>query len=300
VGERLAGKIAVVTGAGRGIGRAEALALAGEGAKVLVNDLGVSLNGTGASALPADEVVAEIRKGSGEGIANYDSVATADGAERVIKAAIDNFGRIDILVNNAGVLKARMIFNMSDEEWDEVVKVHLYGHFYCTRAACRWFRQQRNGRIINTSSLAGLGVPGAVAYSAAKEGIVGLTRSVAREMARYNVTCNVMRPEAVTRLAQIVQPKPGEKQEKVQHRAEFMAEVSSIGESLPEDIAPLVVYLASDEAANISGRTFLVRHGQVALYSEPAPVKPVCKDGTWTVAELARVLPSMQMLNDTA
>ncbi|MBL7208487.1 MAG: SDR family oxidoreductase [Dehalococcoidia bacterium] len=300
MGERLAGKIAVVTGAGRGIGRAEALALAGEGAKVMVNDLGVSIDGTGASALPADEVVAEIRKGGGEAMASYDSVATAKGADSIIKAAIDNFGRIDILVNNAGVLKTRMIFNMSDEEWDDVVRVHLYGHFYCTRAACRWFRQQRSGRILNTSSLAGLGVPGAVAYSAAKEGIVGLTRSVAREMARYNVTCNAIRPEALTRLAQVVQPKREEKQDRVQHKTEFMAEVASVGESLPEDVAPLVVCLASDEAAHINGRTFLVRRGEVALYSEPAPLKPARRDGTWTVDELARALSLMEMHDDLA
>ena len=155
--KRLGGKVAVVTGAGRGIGRAEALALAAEGAKVVVNDLGGAGNGTGASTSPADEVVEEIRKLSGEAVANYDSVATPEGGENIIKTAIDNFGRIDILVNNAGILRDRMIFNMSPEEWDLVIKVHLYGHFHCTKPACVYFRQQRGGRIINTSSTAGLG-----------------------------------------------------------------------------------------------------------------------------------------------
>lgn len=295
MGQRLSGKIAVVTGAGRGIGRAEALALASEGAKVVVNDLGVALDGTGYSTSPADEVVTEIQKGGGEAVANYDSVATAEGSERVIKAATDSFGKIDILVNNAGILKTRMIFNISDGEWDEVIKVHLYGHFYCTRAACRWFRQQKSGRIINTSSLAGLGVPGAVHYSAAKEGIIGFTRSVAREMARYNVTCNAIRPEAVTRLVQIAQPKTGETQETVDHKTTFIAEVASIATSSPEDIAPLVIYLASDEAASVTGRTFLVRHGEISLYSEPAPIRTVYKDGTWTVDELEHAFSAMQI-----
>ena len=289
--DKLKDRVAVVTGAGRGIGRAEALALAAEGAKVIVNDLGISIDGTGASSSPADDVAAEIRKGGGVAVANYDSVATAEGAERIVKAAIDNFDKMDILVNNAGILRTVMIFNMTDEDWDEVVKVHLYGHFYCTRAACKWFRRQKIGRIINTSSSAGLGVPGAVHYSAAKEGIVGFTRSVAREMAGYNVTCNAIRPFAITRLAEVIEPKPKGKQETVNHKMKFITEISSMEGSLPEDIAPLVVYLASDEAADISGRTFLVRHGEISLYSEPEPIRTVYKDGIWTVDELAAIFP---------
>lgn len=289
--ERLEDKVAVVTGAGRGIGRAEALALAAEGAKVVVNDLGVDIEGTGSSTSPADEVVAEIRGLGGEAVANYDSVATSEGAEQIIRDAIDNFGRVDILVNNAGILKTRMVFNMTDEDWDEVVKVHLYGHFYCSREACKWFRRQKNGRIINTSSSAGLGVPGAVHYSAAKEGIVGFTRSVAREMAAYNVTCNAIRPFAITRLAEVIEPKQKEKQETVNHKMKFLTEISSIEGSLPEEIAPLVVYLSSDEAANISGRVFLARKGEISLYSEPEPIRTVYKNGIWTVDELAAIFP---------
>lgn len=300
MGQRLEGKVAVVTGAGRGIGRAEALALASEGAKMVINDLGVSMDGAGGSTLPADEVVAEIREAHGEALANYDSVATAKGAERIIKAAIDNFEKIDILVNNAGILTTSMIFNMSDEDWDNVLKVHLYAHFYCTRAACKLFKQQRSGRIINTSSLVGLGAPGAVHYSAAKEGIVGLTRSVAREMARYNVTCNAIRPEAMTRwFAEAVQPRQEDKQKTSKHKRSFMEEIAGVATSLPEDIAPLVVYLASDAAANITGRTFLVRHGQVSLYSEPAPTKTIYKDGIWTVDELVSVFRIAKMQSDS-
>ena len=198
----------------------------------------------------------------------------------------------ETISNNAGVVRSHMLFNISDEEWDEVVKVHLYGHFYCTRAACRWFRQQRSGRIVNTSSGAGLGVPGGIHYSAAKEGIVGLTRSVAIEMARYNVTCNAIRPLAFTRATQSVQPKPGDREETVEHKGAFFRQMAGIEESSPEDIAPLVAYLVSDEAASISGRTFLVLRGQVSLYSEPDLMKTVHKDGSWTVDELAAILPA--------
>ncbi|MBM3150540.1 MAG: SDR family NAD(P)-dependent oxidoreductase, partial [Chloroflexi bacterium] len=196
--KRLAGKVAVVTGSGRGIGRAEALALAAEGAKVIVNDLGSASDGSGTSHSPADEVVAEIKKLGSDAVANYDSVATPEGGENIIKTAIDKFGRLDILVNNAGILRDRMVFNMSEEEWDLVMKVHLYGTFHCTKPACVIFRQQRSGRIINTSSIAGLGNMGQANYSAAKEGIVGFTRTVARDMGKYGVTCNAIRPNAGT------------------------------------------------------------------------------------------------------
>jgi 3-oxoacyl-[acyl-carrier protein] reductase len=153
--KRLAGRVSVVTGAGRGIGRAEALALAMEGSSVVVNDLGSSTDGTGASCSVADEVVDTIRSHGGNAVAHYGSVADSTAADGIIQLAVDTFGRLDILVNNAGFLRPRMIFNISDEDWDEVVKVHLYGHFYCTRSACKWFRQQKSGRIINTSSTSG-------------------------------------------------------------------------------------------------------------------------------------------------
>ena len=199
MGELLKDKVAVVTGAGQGLGRAEAIELAAQGAKVVVNDLGTATDGRGSSKGPAENVVAEINKADGEAVANYNSVATIEGAESIIQTAVDSFGRIDVLVNNAGFNRDRMIYNISDEEWDSVMKTNLYGTFYTTRAACKVMRQQKYGRIINTSSHAGLGAMGQANYSAAKEGIVGLTRTVAYDMGRYGVTCNVIRPVSGTR-----------------------------------------------------------------------------------------------------
>jgi len=198
--DRLKGKVAVVTGGGRGLGRAHAVALAAEGAKVVVNDLGGGWDGAGSSSGPADDVVAEISETGGEAVANYDSVASREGGERIISCAIGKFGRLDVLVNNAGILKDRMVFKMTEEEWDAVIKTHLYGHFYCTVPACVIFREQRSGRIINTASEAWLGNPSQANYSAAKAGIIGLTRTVARDMGRYGVTCNAICPLARSRL----------------------------------------------------------------------------------------------------
>ena len=293
MGDRLKGKVAVVTGAGRGIGRGHALALAAEGAKVVVNDLGGAADGSGADKAPADEVVTEIKKMGGEAVANYDSVATMEGGERIIKAALDAFGRLDILVNNAGVLRDRMVFNMTEEEWDTIMLVHLKGHFSCTKHACVIFRQQRSGRIINTSSEAGLGNMGQANYSAAKEGIVGLTRTVARDMGRYGVTCNAVRPRAATRLT--VTPELQAAWEKRAKAgigglgAEFG--VPDVSAMAPEAISPLVVFLCTDEAANVNGRTFLVCGGDVSLYSEPEKFRTIYKEGIWSVDELCELVP---------
>ena len=291
MGERLKGKVAIVTGSGRGIGRAEALLLAQEGAMVVVNDLGGARDGVGEAASPADKVVKEIKDRGGKAMANYDSVATPEGGENIIKSALNAFGRLDILVNNAGILRDRMIFNMTPEEWDIIMKVHLYGHFNCTRPACVVFRQQRSGRIINTSSPAGLGNMGQANYSAAKEGIVGFTRTVARDMGRYGVTCNAIRPLAATRLTLSAE------------LAEAIEKASAEGKPLPvgpevtgllpppQDIAPFVIYLATDEAANINGCTFLVAGNQIALYSEPQPIRTIFKTGAWTLDELVAAVP---------
>jgi NAD(P)-dependent dehydrogenase (short-subunit alcohol dehydrogenase family) len=291
--KRLEGKVAVVTGAGRGIGRGEALALAAEGAKVVVNDLGGAGDGTGTSKAPAEEVVQEIKKLGGEAVANYDSVATPEGGENIIKAAIDNFGRIDILVNNAGILRDRMIFNMSEEEWDLVMKVHLYGHFHCTKPACVCFRQQRSGRIINSSSTAGLGNMGQANYSAAKEGIVGFTRTVARDMGKYGVTCNAIRPNAGTRLTLTPELKAAWEKAKAQGLRPVTGSITldEVEQMTPEMIAPLVVYLATDEAANINGYTFWVGGGRIGIYSEPEVRSSIIKDGIWTVSELIDIMP---------
>ncbi len=291
--KKLEGKVGVVTGAGRGIGRGEALALAAEGAKVVVNDLGGAGDGTGASTTPAEEVVQEIKKLGGQAVANYDSVATPEGGENIIKAAIDTFGRIDIVVNNAGILRDRMVFNMSEEEWDAVIKVHLYGTFHCTKPACVYFRQQRSGRIINTSSTSGLGNMGQANYSAAKEGIVGFTRTVARDMGRYGVTCNAIRPSAGTRLTLTPELRAAWEKAKAQGLRPVTGSITldEVEQMTPEMIAPLVVYLATDEAANINGYTFWVGGGRIGIYSEPEVRSSIIKDGIWTVSELIDIMP---------
>jgi len=293
--DRLEGKVAIVTGGARGIGRGEVLALAAAGAKVVVNDHGVNRNGSGESehAL-ADGVVAEIEKMGRQAVANYDSVATMGGAERIIKTALDAFGRLDILVNNAGIYHLNDVFRMTERQWDEVVKVHLYGAFYTIRHACAIFHKQRSGRIINPSSSSGLGGirnMKYVNYSAAKEGIVGLTRRVAREMGEFGVTCNAIRPQADTM-------RPGETQSARTPVSDEMRELArrmrtGAPEGLkPEDIGPLVVWLASDEAAHVTGRTFGVMTGRIALYSEPVQEKVILKVGGWTTDELFDVMPA--------
>ncbi|MEX1252991.1 MAG: SDR family NAD(P)-dependent oxidoreductase, partial [Dehalococcoidia bacterium] len=197
----LEGKVAVITGSGRGIGRGMALLFAQEGAKVVVVDPGVNVDGSGTDAGPADQVVNEIRSAGGEAAPCYESVTTVEGGEKIVQTALDAFGRLDILVNNAGILRDRMIFNMSEEEWDAVIAVHLKGHFCCTKPASIVFRQQRFGRLINFASVSGLvGIAGQANYGAAKSGIAGFTRVVARDLGRYGVTCNAISPGAATRM----------------------------------------------------------------------------------------------------
>ena len=288
MGDRLKGKVAIVTGSGRGIGRGEALALASEGAKVVVNDLGGAADGSGKSNSPADEVVAEIKGRGGEGVANYESVNTWESAERIVKAALDNYGRLDILVNNAGFLRDRMVFNMTEDEWDGIVKVHLYGHFYMIRHACNIMRRQRFGRIINTSSVAGLGRSvGQANYAAAKEGIVGLTRMVARDVARLGITCNAIRPNAGTRLTLSDELKAAWTRSGMEQAIKHMEQLK------PEDIGPMVAWLASDEAGNVNGRVFHVQSGKISLYSESVEEKTLTADGVWTVEDVFARLPSI-------
>jgi NAD(P)-dependent dehydrogenase (short-subunit alcohol dehydrogenase family) len=258
----------------------------------VVNDLGGAGDGTGAEKSPADEVVQEIKKLGGDAVANYDSVATAEGGESIIKTAIDKFGRLDILVNNAGILRDRMVFNMSEEEWDIVMKVHLYGHFHCAKPACVIFRQQRSGRIINTSSEAGLGNMGQANYSAAKEGIVGFTRTVARDMGKYGVTCNVIRPGAATRLT--VTPELKAAVEKA--KAEGLPTIAGVDmdlvlSSTPEQVAPLVVYLCTDAAADVNGCDFAVGGGKIGIYPQPEIKAQIEKAGVWTLDELMDIMP---------
>ena len=284
---RLVGKVAIVTGAGRGIGRGEAMALASEGTKIVVNDLGGATDGSGSDLGPADEVVAEIKAAGGEAVANYDSVASWEGGERIVKTAIDNFGRLDILVNNAGILRDRMIFNTTEAEWDDVMKVHVYGHFYVTRPACVLFRQQRSGRIINTSSTSGLGSRGQANYAAAKEGIIGLTRTVAIDMGKYGVTCNALRPGASTRMTL------SDEMKAAAARSGSTVTVSTDNPSDPDAIGPLVVWLCSDEAAQVNGRNFYIQAGRVALFTEPVQENVITKDGVFTIDDLFEKMPSV-------
>jgi NAD(P)-dependent dehydrogenase (short-subunit alcohol dehydrogenase family) len=224
----------------------------------------------------------------GEAVPSYDSVSTWHGGESIVKTAVDAFGRLDILVNNAGIIRDRMVYNMTGEEWDVVIKVHLYGHFYLIRHACNVFRRQRYGRIINTSSVAGLGRSiGQANYAAAKEGIVGLTRMVARDMGRLGVTCNAIRPNAGTRLSL------SEDVKEAWARAGMEQAIGHMEKLNPNDIGALVTWLASDEAANVNGRVFQVQTGKISLYTEPVEENAITADGAWTVDGIFEQLPAV-------
>src|SRR5512144_2055791 len=269
----LDGKVAVVTGAGSGIGRAVALGLAGAGASVVVNDYGVSVDGRDPSSAAASAVVKEIEARGGRAIASPESVATMAGGRAIVGTALDTYGDLHILVMCAGILRERMIFNMSEEDWDAVIAVHLKGHFTLMQPATRHMREKRAGRIITFTSTAGLeGSPGQPNYSAAKEGIVGLTRSAALAMAKYGVTVNCISPTADTRMTQRL---PDER------RGQAMAP--------PEAIAPVVAFLASDRAAHVTGQVIGVRGNQVTLYSHPAPLRQLTSREPWTPEALADI-----------
>jgi len=288
MGDRLKGRVAIVTGAGRGIGRGEALAMASEGAFVIINDMGAAVDGSGSEATPAEDVVQEIKKMGSQAVANYDNVVETETGEKLVKLALDTWGRLDIIVNNAGILRDRMLFNMSTEEWDAVIAVHLRGHYNITKPACAYFRQERKGGvIINTSSTSGLGNVGQANYAAAKEGIVGFTRTLAREMGRYGVRCNAIRPMAATRMT--LSPDMRARAERAGEAGLKMLEQMEKSQ-IPEQVGPFVAWLASDEAANVNGRNFLVRQGYIGLYSEPEIVAAVENDGLWTVDNVSPVI----------
>ncbi len=285
----LEGKVAVITGAGRGIGRGIAIMMAQQGAKVVVNDPGVNPDGTGHDDGPADQVAAEIADAGGVAVANYDSVTTVQGGENIIKTATERFGRLDVLVNNAGILRDRMIFNMAEQEWDEVMAVHLKGHFDTIKPASIIMRQQRYGRIINFSSESGLwGNAGQANYGAAKSAIAGLTRVVARDLGRYGVTCNAVAPRAWTRLTATIPQAP-----RGAAAAPAQPQPSAIQQLDPDMIAPMVSYLASDHAWNINGQIFLVYSGTVAVLHHPVPWRTAFKPGLWTLDELSAMVPQL-------
>jgi 3-oxoacyl-[acyl-carrier protein] reductase len=292
MGTRLKGRAAVVTGAGRGIGRAIAELLADEGASVVVNDLGGNVDGSGAASGVADEVVDAIRGRGGTALASYDSVADFHAAERIIDTAVREFGAIDILVNNAGILRDRMLFNMTEAEWDAVIAVHLKGTFNCTRHAAARMREQRRGRIVSMSSTSGVfGNSGQANYGAAKDGIAGLTRVVARDLGKYGITVNAVCPGASTRMTQTVSDASRAARQKSGIQSPGGHRTFQLQNMGPENVAPWVVYLATDAASHVNGQTFLVMGGMVALLNYPAPVRTMQKDGRWTPEEIATLFP---------
>jgi len=296
VTRRLEGKVAVVTGGGRGIGRAVAVALAAHGAKVVVNDYGVSVEGINPSTGPVNETVAIIRQAGGQAVASFGDVCSYQYGQELVQTAIDTYGKLDILINLAGTMRGWTIFNTNEEEWDTVVAVHLKGTFNTTRFAAEHWRDrflqrgERGGRLINCGSDAGLvGSAARPNYSAAKEGIVGFTRSCARMLGQYGVTCNTIAPGATTRFTDWFLKAKGQIRE-----GDPLPSQSAQGSNRdPMTIAPLVIYLASDEADYVSGRVFYVHDGTISLVSEPVPERTLYSPNPmWDVDELFKAFKS--------
>lgn len=289
--QKLKGKAAVVTGAGRGIGRAIAEALAQEGVSVVVNNRTAAKGGTPSDVPAADQVVAEIRKKGHKAIANYESVADFNGAKNIIDSCVKEFGKIDILVTPAGALRDRMLFKMSEDEWDVVVDSHLKGTFNCMRHAAPYMREQKWGRIITFASHGWLGNVGQPNYSAAKGGIVSLTRTAALELGRRGITVNCILPGAKTRMTadpEVVQGIQQKHDAGLMSKEDYEAFMAMPG---PEYVAPVVLYLCTDEAADVNGNVFKAYGGLVSLYSEPEEIKTIYKAGMWTLDELIDIMP---------
>ncbi len=271
MGGFLEGKAVAITGSGRGIGRAIALACAAEGAKVVVNDYGVSMDGQEPTSEIANEVVDEIKSAGGEAVANANSVAEMEGGASIVQSAVDNFGRIDGVVCVAGILRERMLFNMTEDDWDPVVATHLKGHFTVFKAASAVMRKQKSGTLIGFTSGAFAGSVAQANYASAKGGIVSLVRSAAVGLHKYGVTANCIAPVARTRMS-----------------ANVPMEIAGMGDA--EDVAPMAVYLMSDKARHITGQVYTVSGGKIAIWNQPAELRAMFKDGRWSPREIAERL----------
>lgn len=280
------GKVVIITGAGRGIGRDMALLMAAEGAAVVVNDLGVSVDGSESAETPAAEVVREIESRGGRAVASYESVSDWVAAGRIVQCAMDTFGRIDAVVNNAGILRDRYFFNMSVEEWRSVIDVHLNGTFYVSRAAAPHFKSQNSGAYVHMTSTSGLiGNYGQANYGAAKLGIASLSKQIAMDMKRYNVRSNCISPFAWSRMIGSIPTETPQQQARVEKLKKMEA----------GKIAPMAVYLASDSAKEVSGQIFAVRANEIFLMSQPRPIRGVHRGEGWTPQTIAEhAIPALK------
>jgi len=282
----LEGKVAVVTGAGGGIGREIALALANEGVSIVVNDIGVSLTGEGGSESPAQETSGLITQKGGKAVISNETVSSWDSAQLIIKKAIDSFGKIDIVVNNAGILRDTIFHKMDPSDWENVINVHLNGSFYVSRAAAPYFREQNSGAFVHMTSTSGLiGNFGQANYSAAKLGIAGLSKSIALDMGRYNVRSNCIAPFAWSRMTNSIQSNTDAEKERVER----------LKQMTPEKNAPLAVFLASEAAKEVSGQIFSARLNELFIYNQNRPIKSIHSDNGWTAKEIAqRAYPALK------
>ena len=275
----LENKVAVVTGAGGGIGREIALALAAEGASIVVNDIGVSLTGDGGSNSPAEETCGLITQKGGQAITSNESVSTWDSAQLIIKKAIDTYGKIDIVINNAGILRDTIFHKMEPSDWEDVINVHLNGGFYVSRAAAPYFREQNSGAYVHMTSTSGLiGNFGQANYSAAKLGIVGLSKSISLDMSRYNVRSNCIAPFAWSRMTNSIPANTDAEKERVER----------LKKMTPETNAPLAVFLASAAAKEVTGQIFSARLNELFIYNQNRPIKSIHSDKGWTPQEIAQ------------
>lgn len=282
----LEGRVMVVTGGGGAIGSEVALQAALAGASVVVNDLGAQLDGSGSDVLPAQRVVDAIQAAGGKAIVNTDSVSSAQGANRIIDAALDAFGRIDCVVNNAGIARNRIFHQMSEEEWDSVLQVHLYGSYHMSRAAAPHFRAQASGSFVHMTSTGGMiGNIGQANYMAAKMALVALSKGIALDMRRFNVRSNCVSPLAKSRLTELIGASGPAADKRL-----------STFEKMPASmVAPLVVYLASEMAVDVTGQVFVSRAGEISVMSQPRPLRSVHREGGWSVDHLAaHAMPALK------